>query len=955
MPELSACTIASNNYLAFARVFAESYKAHHPGAEVYVCIADRRHRDIAYHRFPFVPIFAEDLGIPLFHNFAFRYDIVEFNTAVKPYLLALLRDRHNLERVLYFDPDILVFDRLHALAQSLDSHSVVLTPHITRPLDDGKYPSERAIRMAGVYNLGFLGLRLDESSRAFLKWWQDRLHAKCVSDPPRGLFVDQSWMDFAPAFLESVRILRDSAYNVAYWNLPHHRLARENGQWRVNGHRLGFFHFSGIDLDDLERISRYQDRLTLRDRPELRPLFEDYRARLLAAGHQRFARVPYGFGAYGRGEIPIPPAHRRLLQRLDPRARRWPDPFEILTPDSFLAYLVERLAFAGGSLNRAALTLWEERPDLQRAFADVCGADLPRYVEWLTQDAAHAGLHEVFLAGLDGSANGGRRKRPTFSYQLHPYDAASIDVACALAQNLDYSNPGRLTPWLNEPVPGTARRRPIITRLALLIHRLRADLQATFPDPLGADQPRFAYWFVSHGAAELKLHRALVAPVERSLGAKRQISAKLRNLRLRRRATSAELSRPGAAPRRPVWTEPPVAGPAAVGVNVAGYLDMDTGVGHVARGVLSALHRAGIAVAPIHLDRRTFDGIPEAPSGSPYPLTILHANADETPRVLQLLPRAIAAGNYTVACWFWELAHFPLQFAASFDYVDEIWAPSRFCAQSIAAIAPVPVHWVPPCVLPPRPGQAGRRELGLDAQRFYFYSSFDVASVPERKNPRGTIEAFSRLARVTGRAVGLVMRVNRAEQAPGVMGELRAAAGDLPVRILAAPASREEVDTLLAACDACLSLHRSEGLGLVPIEGLYLQKPVIATGYGGVTDYLDQSNSFPVSYALRRLESGFPPYPAGAVWAEPDLDEAVAAMLDVVERPEEARRRALAGRQRVESLYGLEPAGKRYREQVERIWQSLETSRGSSRSAPSSPGGAATEPRARERLSVRPW
>ena len=38
------CTIASHNYLAMAQVLATSYQAHHPGAEVYVCIVDRKDR-----------------------------------------------------------------------------------------------------------------------------------------------------------------------------------------------------------------------------------------------------------------------------------------------------------------------------------------------------------------------------------------------------------------------------------------------------------------------------------------------------------------------------------------------------------------------------------------------------------------------------------------------------------------------------------------------------------------------------------------------------------------------------------------------------------------------------------------------------------------------------------------------------------------------------------------------
>src|SRR6185295_10524823 len=208
MNHVHACTIASNNYLALARVFAESYKRHHPGAEVYVCIADRPDPRVPYAQLPFVPVFAAELPIPRFDNFAFRYDILELNTAVKPFLLEHLRTRFGLDRIFYFDPDILVLDRLSGLEELLDRHPAVLIPHITRGLDDGLLPPERMILMAGVYNLGFLGLKLDGSTAEFLSWWQDRLYRFCVNDIHNGLFVDQSWMDLAPAFLDDVAVAR---------------------------------------------------------------------------------------------------------------------------------------------------------------------------------------------------------------------------------------------------------------------------------------------------------------------------------------------------------------------------------------------------------------------------------------------------------------------------------------------------------------------------------------------------------------------------------------------------------------------------------------------------------------------------------------------------------------------------------------------------------------------------
>ena len=950
MAHVNACTIVSNNYLALARVFAESYKRLHPGAEVYVCIADRPDPSVHYGQMPFVPIFAAELDIPAFLNFAFRYDILELNTAVKPYLLEHLRRKHGLDRIFYFDPDILMLDSVEPLERLLDSHPAVLLPHITRGLDDGLVPPERMILMAGVYNLGFLGLRLDESTAGFLSWWQDRLYQFCLNDIHNGVFVDQSWMDLAPAFLDDVAIVRDPIYNVAYWNLTQRRTTREGDRLLVDGRPIAFFHFSGISFDNLEAISKHQNRITLTSRPELRPLFERYRQLVREAGHAQLVGLPFGFRSFVGTDVTVPWVARRLLQRMDPKGRRWTDPYDIHNRDSYFAWLVEPIALSGGVLTRAALALWELRDDLVRAFPEVCGKDLPRYVDWLKNhgEGVRAGLHPIFLEPVDPRNAMARRRRSTFGPQLYPYDSIAVERAGDLLAKIDLSRPGAMADWLNEPIPGTAERSPLLTRLALLLWKVRPDVQRTFPDPLEAQQAQYADWFCRHASEEFHLHPDLVAPVLRTLPRKTRLALKMRREADRAAArpevpatslpeTDAADGAEGAFPeRRSEGAEIAPVRAAAEGhrdlaVNLAGYFGMDTGVGQVARGSLVALRHRGISALPVPLDQelqsRTLDGRVHFEEGAPHPVTILHANADETPRVLSMLPIAGAAGGVKIGYWFWELSHFPLSLTDRFGHLDEVWAPSRFCQASYEAVATVPVRYVPPCVPEPRSAPpttpAERVRLGLDPDRFTFFFAFDVLSVPERKNPFAAIEAVRRLAKRTRKPFALLLKVSRARHDAGLLARLREAARGLPIEIQTTPATREQMDAWVAACDANLSLHRSEGLGLLPIETLYFGKPVVATGYGGVTDFLDETTGFPVAYDRIRLERDHSPYPTGAVWADPDLDDAAHQMLRVLEDPDEAAARGAAGKARVEALYGVEAAGARFAAEIERIYGQL--------------------------------
>ena len=108
---------------------------------------------------------------------------------------------------------------------------------------------------------------------------------------------------------------------------------------------------------------------------------------------------------------------------------------------------------------------------------------------------------------------------------------------------------------------------------------------------------------------------------------------------------------------------------------------------------------------------------------------------------------------------------------------------------------------------------------------------------------------------------------------------------------------------------------------------MYLGKPVIATGYGGVTDFLDDETGWVVRHRAAALERPQGPYPAGAVWAEPDVEHAAALMRALAEDPESAAPRVEAARRRVLELYAPEAAGRRLRAELARLGEMREARR----------------------------
>lgn len=411
---IAACTIVSPNYLPFARVLSRSYLAHHPDHRFFVLLVADTADAMPFRSEPFALVMLDEIGLADVRATAMMYDILELNTNVKPAFLEHLFAEHGAEQVVYLDPDIRVYSPLTPVFAALDAGaSAVLTPHITEPIADARSPSEQDHLYNGTYNLGFIAVRRCAETARLLAWWSERCLTLGFSEGRTGLFVDQKWMNLAPGLFAQVAILRDRGCNMAYWNLQERRLtaagARDgetpgasaagermqrtyaaaggarrqteaeagvaiaepaiasgdgvtvNEAYLVNESvPLCFFHFSGIDPEDAEQISRNTDRFTLRERPDLRALFASYREALaLERGPATEDGAPAGRVAYGFDRLSDGTIVTRLARRIYSQHRkRWAgqDPFDA---NGGFARFAKRLGLLGGK-EAAAKNTWRE-------------------------------------------------------------------------------------------------------------------------------------------------------------------------------------------------------------------------------------------------------------------------------------------------------------------------------------------------------------------------------------------------------------------------------------------------------------------------------------------------------------------------------------------------------------------------------------------------------------------
>lgn len=258
-------TSITANYLPKARVLAKSVKKHNPNAVFYLVLCDKLDRGINLDDEPFDSmLYIEDLDIPNQDSWIFRHTVVELCTAVKGAAIVKIAEESSAEKIIYFDPDIVVLHSLDELSAILDKTSVVLTPHQVVPdkTREAIVDNEICSLKHGIYNLGFLAIRKTSEGMGFARWWRDRLLEFCYDDIPNGLFTDQRWVDLAPAFFSDIFILRDKTYNVATWNLTHRDVrSTQDGNLVIGDAAVKFFHFSGFDSGDQKiMLKKYAER-----------------------------------------------------------------------------------------------------------------------------------------------------------------------------------------------------------------------------------------------------------------------------------------------------------------------------------------------------------------------------------------------------------------------------------------------------------------------------------------------------------------------------------------------------------------------------------------------------------------------------------------------------------------------------------------------------------------------
>jgi glycosyltransferase involved in cell wall biosynthesis len=355
------------------------------------------------------------------------------------------------------------------------------------------------------------------------------------------------------------------------------------------------------------------------------------------------------------------------------------------------------------------------------------------------------------------------------------------------------------------------------------------------------------------------------------------------------------------------------------GVELVGYLGAAVGGGETARRYLGALRVAGIAVRERNV---ALEGRDSAMTALPLGrraasrsigCNLLCLNPEQMVPYLGSPEAPPLRNRVNVGAWAWEVDIVPSGWVEAARRVVEVWACSEFTARLIAAATGARAVGI----LPPLPTTPLVSSAPAERPRpFRVLSMFDYLSTIQRKNPAGAIEAYRAAFGPEDGAQLIIKSVNGVHRVDARREVELAASGRADISLQDGTVSGEERDALVAGCDCLISMHRSEGFGLSLAEAMSAGKPVIATAYGGNTEFMTAANSYLIGYEPTLVGAGCEHYAATASWAEPDVARAAAALRAIVDDPNEARERAARGQREVNVMLAPARIGAQMRDRL---------------------------------------
>lgn len=296
--------------------------------------------------------------------------------------------------------------------------------------------------------------------------------------------------------------------------------------------------------------------------------------------------------------------------------------------------------------------------------------------------------------------------------------------------------------------------------------------------------------------------------------------------------------------------------------------------------------------------------------------------------------------GYSIGLVVWELPEWKLkynkkkkmEFIDALKTQDEIWTPTKFCADGMKKYGIENIHIIPHIIDPERFNPAKteplKEPLSRDAFRF-----LSVMGWSERKGAsdliRAYLEEFSKKDNVL-----LYIKVNHYDirkaqaEVANIRKKIKKPIIDQPYIVLNSMIySWNEMPSVYKSADCFVLPSRGEGFGLNYAEAMAMELPTIATKIAPMTEYINESNGYLVDitgYKKDKRIDWISPYYIGMEFPVIDVESLKKQMRRVYENREEAKKKGKKARQDMIKSFSPKVVGKLIDDRLDEIWKTMD-------------------------------
>lgn len=157
--------------------------------------------------------------------------------------LYIFKKHSEIESLCYLDADIFFFSDPRPIFDALGQESIFIVPH---DYDEKIFTRSRP---AGLFNVGVVVFRHNETGLQCLRRWRTQCLGWCKHESEDGKFGDQGYLNDWPDQFRGVVVSTHPGIHAGPWNIGKYHLEFNNGNHLLlDGERLTCFHFHALKM-----------------------------------------------------------------------------------------------------------------------------------------------------------------------------------------------------------------------------------------------------------------------------------------------------------------------------------------------------------------------------------------------------------------------------------------------------------------------------------------------------------------------------------------------------------------------------------------------------------------------------------------------------------------------------------------------------------------------------------